>query len=70
MLSCPECGRRLAQHTPRKLKLRLGPVIAFVEDEDGSTVCETSCPGCKADIRVPLSYHGPSGRPQGFMVGG
>jgi DNA-directed RNA polymerase subunit RPC12/RpoP len=48
---CPECGHRLLKKSDAKLKLRV-PIIVF--DDDGANAV-TNCPGCKQEIRVPVT---------------
>lgn len=50
-MKCPKCGHRLVRKADGKVKLRV-PILVF--DEDGGT-CTTSCPGCKEEIRLPVT---------------
>jgi hypothetical protein len=51
---CPRCSEPLIKSQAGRLKLRL-PMIAFRADGNGATVCETVCPGCRADVPLPLA---------------
>lgn len=54
-IRCPKCGTSLAKSQAGRLKVRL-PILSFRRtDGDGGHVCETVCPGCKADVPIPLS---------------
>lgn len=50
---CPRCTTVLARVQAGRLKIRLG-LIAFRKGGDG-VICETVCPGCRADVALPLA---------------
>ena len=50
-MKCPKCGHRLVRREGEKVKVRV-PILVF--DEHGAG-CVTSCPGCKTEIKLPLT---------------
>lgn len=54
-IRCPKCGASLAKSQAGRLKVRLAILSFRRTDSDGGHVCETVCPGCKADVPIPLA---------------
>jgi ribosomal protein S27E len=50
-MRCPHCQHSLLQKSGDKLKVR-APILVF--DSAGEN-CLTSCPGCKAEIAIPVT---------------
>lgn len=55
---CPRCAEPLIKSQAGRLKMRL-PLVAFRAIAGGAVICETVCPGCKADVPLPLTISDP-----------